>query len=204
MGSPGLVIVLCVTKVQFILCTHCQSSHSQQLQDLHRLIATYLNHKTYAVYHIKCVHVFVVLYFVVIVLSVLIGYTRFIYHVLQICFIGTLADGKLVDWIQCQWSNHDGYGWIKKNTKKTVTNHEPRAWSLWCTEHVYTKQLEMQLYFTLESFKIWFSARVYTTWWYWNYIWMATSKHKLPFFETGVIKSELISIEFQIIHWKLQ
>ena len=124
MGSPGLVIVLCVTKVQFILCTHCQSSHSQQLQDLHRLIATYLNHKTYAVYHTKCVHVFVVLYFVVFVLSVLIGSTRFIYHVLQICFTGTLADGKLVDWIQCQWSNHDGYGWIKKKKKQ---RNKPRT-----------------------------------------------------------------------------
>ena len=52
-GSPCLVIVLNATEVWFITSSHWHSSHSQQLWDLHRLMATCLHCKLYTIWPMK-------------------------------------------------------------------------------------------------------------------------------------------------------
>ena len=91
----------------------------------------------YTVYPKKYAHGFVVLCFVVVMLSLIMNSHEVFIHIHQGCFAGT---GAIVRLPQCQWSRPDGYGKISQC--KTTTKHSKAKTvciflGIYCSCHIY-------------------------------------------------------------------
>ena len=95
------------------------------------------NTDTATVYHKKYAHGFVVLCFVVVMLSFILISHEVLIHIHQGCFAGT---GAIVRLPQCQWSKPGGYGKISQcitTTKHSKAKTVFRFLGIYCTYKIW-------------------------------------------------------------------